>query len=165
MPLTHEKDHIEFTKTTDIVVCDPCYIFTHRIPKLQSAWSDMCSEWFPWDPQGERSVPCANHASRGTITYEGIDILYSSTAYGDGTYKITETRFPYHITNGKNHIAVDAGMICILAKSDLLKINPDIDLELCVQVREFIGMVESTGKGFTGDLEVITDGTDEEDES
>ena len=88
--LTNDIVSIMFMQPTDLVVCDPCYIFDHRIPELDKAWQDICEEWYPSGSENERYG--APHAPKGTIIYKDTKCLYTNTAYGDGTYTVHKVR-------------------------------------------------------------------------
>lgn len=148
MNYTNNTTRLKFTQPTDLLVCDPCYIFDGSMPKLSRVWTKLCEEWFQKD---------ALHTNRGTIIYEGVNMLYTSTAYGDGIYYAQCT---YKMVN--NHIPVDAGLICVVSQEDAYKINPDFDFAEYLRIRDFVGTIEATGKGFIGDLLVNTDYSEEE---
>lgn len=157
MTNTHPIFSVTYDEPTDLIVCDPCYVITHTIPKLDRLWQKLCDEWYPAELSGKPS----NTANRGIIRYDNTSILYSSTAHGDGTYHVSSCAFDY-----KGSIGVDAGMICVMKLEDAIKINPKImELENIITiVRGFKGLIESTGEGFTRGLTVnTTDDTEEED--
>jgi hypothetical protein len=134
----------------DVIITDPCYFIKDEI------WSALCSQ--VWFDNGKNT----SFTDRGTIYYNGATILYSSTAYGDGSYNVTEVDGIKHSSFG-----VDAGMMAIVTREDLEKIcNEDFEIDtLCAYVEDFHGIVDADGDGnFTGNLEVCTDGSNEEED-
>jgi hypothetical protein len=134
----------------DVIITDPCYFIKDEI------WSALCGEaWF----DNGKNTPFTDG---GTLYYNGATILYSSTAHGDGSYDVTEVDGIRHSSFG-----VDAGMMAIVTREDLEKIsNEDFAIDtLCAYVEDFHGTVDADGDGnFTGNLEVWTDGSKEEDD-
>jgi hypothetical protein len=57
----------------------------------------------------------------------GAKMLYTSTAYGDGSY-IIYTSFNFKKDHA-HYAGVDAGMLCVISVEDALLINPDFDIE------------------------------------
>lgn len=159
--ITNNVRTITFDEPTDIIVCDPCYIFTHEVPELHKAWQEMCEEWHPESDDPVNTRKHSENADGGTIEYEDAKVLYTSTAYGDGTYKITHCPFD---AERVDDIGVDAGMLCVAKLSDVNRIYPDFDIELACVIRGFKGTINSTGEGFDGDIILPTDGSDEEEE-
>lgn len=157
--LTDDIVSLMFMQPTDLVVCDPCYIFDHRIPELDKAWQDMCGEWYP--EGAENADYSAPHATMGIIVYKGTKCLYTSTAHGDGTYRVDNVR---HGEIVKNSIPVDAGMICVISQTDLHKINPKFKYEDYCRIKNFTGLIISTGTGFREGLVVNTNDMEDDDE-
>jgi len=137
----------------DIIVTDPCYFIQEDL------WDKICNEWFK--PENKKN----DLFNRGILLFEdGIKVLYSSTAFGDGTY---------HVNNlsgksvHKNETGVDSGMIAVINVSDVQKLNPgfNIDDKFYPRINGFRGLVTSDGKGnFVGDIEVYTNDEIEEDD-
>jgi hypothetical protein len=129
-----------------LVITDPCYYIPDDI------WQGLCDDvWF----DNGKSTAFTNN---GTIYIGGIKILYSSTANGDGTYRVEGCT---GIT--QNEFGVDAGMMAIITLEDFEKLsNEDLAAGLYAVVEDFDGSVLATSTGnFAGDLEVITDGSNE----
>lgn len=148
------KTSLSFAEPTDIFVCDPCYIL--QTPRRDDIWKAVCDLWFSgedseWNPSGVGS-------DLGAILHDDSEILYSSTAYGDGIYSISF--LTEGTISGENIVGVDSGTICVVKLKDALRILPTLNLALGVVVKDFKGIVTATGKGFEGDLLVITDDSD-----
>lgn len=132
----------------NIVITDPCYIMPEDV------WIDLCDgAWF----DNRRST---DFTEGGTIYFNGAKILYSSTAHGDGGYKISAAS----LIDDKGEIKqssfdVDSGTMCVIALEDYKKItNESPSASTCAIVNGFYGEVEADGAGnFIGDLEIYTD--------
>lgn len=132
-----------------IVITDPCYFINDEI------WQALCSEvWF----DNHKSTPLTDG---GTIYIGNIKILYSSTAHGDGCYKVTEVEGIL-----QDEFGVDAGIMAVITQEDYERLsNDELTVGLYAVVEDFDGTVTADSDGnFTGDLTVLTDGTDELDE-
>lgn len=133
----------------DVVICDPCYLFRDDQDEI---WQQAITEMYA-DPDSEL-------VSRGTMKIGDMEILYSSTAYGDGVFNIGETR------TGIPHlkpVGVDAGMVCVVALKDIWQFNPSFDYKSYSIIEGFNGIVEATGRGFIGDITLDTDDEEEDD--
>ena len=94
-----------------------------------------------------------NHAKSngriaGTLTYNDITFLVTSTAYGDGMYRVTS-----QLEKEGGYIGVDAGLICFVSKSDIeKKMNVDLSKRHdCMLIKNFSGGMRVDGKGnFSG---------------
>lgn len=134
-----KQDSITFEKPTDILIVDPCYI----CKKPKSFWSKFCDKMF--SQQGRN----LGVDEIGLLEFKGANILYSSTAYGDGVYPVSTS-----FKKEGDECAVDAGMLCVLSLEDAKKIgaNEEDWDELGVIVREYVGTIEADGNGnFNGD--------------
>ena len=76
-------------------VGDPCYVY----PKKE--WSKFCNT-IPYDNHG-------NFDNFFTTTYNDIPFFVTSTAYGDGCYKLTKNGSPV-----VGELGVDAGLLSII---------------------------------------------------
>ena len=128
-----------------LVITDPCYYIPDEI------WQGLCDEvWF----ENGKSTPFTN---AGTIYIGSVKVLYSSTAHGDGSYRVEGCT-----GIAQNEFGVDAGMMAVITMADFEKIsNEDTKNSLYAVVEDFDGTITADGEGnFDGDLEVITDGSD-----
>lgn len=132
--------------TGDIIVTDPCYF----IPK--DVWGELLDAWFPTNEGNEFS-------NQGIIEFKnGVKVLYTGTAYGDGTYPVYVQRSNGELVHNE-YTGVDAGMVAIISVDDVRKLNPrfDVDNEDYPRVNDFDGVIKADGNGnFIGDLEVNT---------
>jgi len=98
------------------------------------------------------------HRDTGVITFEdGIKILYSNTANGDGEYPVYPGRNGKSVHN--NTTGVDAGMIAVISVEDVQKLNPEFDVndKWYPRINDFNGTIQADENGnFIGDLEVDT---------
>ena len=92
----------------NIVVTDPCYFMPEEV------WDALCEKiWFPegiTDPLSEG----------GTIYYDGATILYSSTAHGDGGYRVNEAH------SGNDEFGVDSGTMCVITQKHFKLISDEV---------------------------------------
>lgn len=153
------KEHsITFDKPTDILVIDPCYVCTHSKPDLDKFWSEFCEKMFS-DKGTSLGVD-----NTGVLEFRGAKMLYSGTAYGDGSYPVRSS-----LEQKGNEAGVDAGMLCVLSLEDAKKINPDESdwNDSGVIVRGYAGTIEADRQGnFEGDnsFSVDTEGSNDEEE-
>ena len=122
------ESKISFPKGTKVLFTDPCYIFSHSISKeMDQAWGDMCYEMF----SNEGREKDLNNS--GTIELDGVKVMYSGTAHGDGYYSVN-TKLP----KGGNGVGVDAGLICVCDYEEALKIhnNPNYIMGEVVELVE-----------------------------
>jgi hypothetical protein len=134
----------------DIVITDPCYFISDSI------WQKLCEIWFNED--GTASP----YAEAGTIYIDGKPILYSSTAHGDGAYRVTGVPRVKHPEFG-----VDSGTMAIVSLEDFEALTNDkIQPGLHALVLDFDGNVCADEEGnFVGDLEVNTSAWGEDEDT
>lgn len=144
---------------------DPCYFFDNDNSVNSEMWSEFCSMMYPNGEDGELS-------DQGTLVVDGHEVLYMSTAWGDGSYHAS--------AGGKSaDCGVDAGMLALVPMELVRKMNPDPEKlkrveELGLVLENFSGTVEAevgerkgwsrSGFSWTGDLTCVTDWSDQEDE-
>ena len=122
----------------DYVIMDPCYLFPDE---LDDVWQKMC--------------PKFTDTGKMQVIHQGkvLDIVYTNTAYGDGSYKVQGTN---------KEIPVDAGMFAAIPLEQVMKwreiTNPE-DMDDAAIVKGVNGWVDLDGNGnMTGDgFSVITD--------
>jgi hypothetical protein len=141
---------ISFSSPTDIVLCDPCYIFDYKI--LDKEWQEIVKQMY----SSEKIL-----ANTGIIEFAGAKILYTSTKHGDGTY-------PVHCDIniiGNTAIGVDAGLICICSLEDTLKVNPDFNAEdMGAVIKGYTGTVTTQDFNIEGDKGLLIDTHMEEED-
>jgi hypothetical protein len=131
-----------------VVITDPCYFFPENV------WTALCDCWFD---STQSSTPFTD---AGTIYYEGTKVLYSSTAFGDGGYRVSQASYG-EIT--QSDFGVDAGMMAVITLADYEKLTDETpDKGLYAIVEDFSGEVTADGHGnFEGDITVLTDDSDQ----
>jgi hypothetical protein len=130
-----------------IVVTDPCYFLPEEV------WDTLCDQ--AWFPDGKQT-PLADG---GTIFYKGAVILYSGTSQGDGSYVVKEA------ASKTDEFGVDSGTMCVALIEDVKLFQKDtLTPGLYAIVEDFAGDVHFENGNFKGDLTVITDGSDTEEE-
>jgi hypothetical protein len=138
----------------DIIVTDPCYFIPDDI------WQELIRKF--WYPDGRNASETAH---QGTIYIDDtIKILYTSTAYGDGEYRVDNNSGQCVHTH---FTGVDAGMIAIITVADAQKLNPEFDVNdnRYPRINGFTGGIEADGEGnFDGDIIVDTQPTREDEE-
>jgi hypothetical protein len=144
----------------DLYIGDCCYFFTDK--RHPGLWGEFCDLMFPGGKDGP-----ATDSGVATITLDNgfeFEFIYTSTAYGDGTYDVSGSG------NFKD-FGVDAGMYCSVRTSDLRKFDPDFKpAENGVVIESFEGTVSVGGRegwmsgSGTNGFEVDTSGEQEQDE-
>ena len=99
---------LAFKSGTSITFTDPCYVFDYKQKDYDEAWSDMCNQMFKEGTKDEGLLEV--HLDDGTV----VNILFTGTRHGDGYYGVDSI---------PGRFGVDAGLICVLATADMLKIN------------------------------------------
>jgi hypothetical protein len=150
---------IYFDKPTTILVIDPCYIYDYTKKELDKFWGEFCDLMFS-DKGKEAKIDRV-----GTLEHKEAKMLYSGTAYGDGSYPVKS-----NCEQEGEYAGVDAGMLCVISLEDAKKINPDTDhyLDLAVVIHDFEGNINADGDGdFEGDkcFSVVTGDLEDDDDS
>lgn len=143
MVSTEKQQYFEGT----IVVTDPCYVLPAEV------WEVLCSHvWFPEETKSP-------FASGGTISYKGTTFLYGGTAHGDGSYTVKEA------DSKTDEFGVDSGLMCVALIEDVKLFQKNVLTPgLYAIVEDFAGDVQYSNNNFTGDLSVITDGSDSKED-
>jgi hypothetical protein len=116
-------------KTSDILCIDPCYLFK------DGAWEKICEV-----VDAHRKE---NAYLFGTILFDGVEFLFTQTAYGDGAYKLKSNKK----TKGYC-IGVDSGLICFVPKFAVER-KMKIDLSSInnwMVIEDFTGELRVDGK-------------------
>jgi hypothetical protein len=142
--VTDEMEH-EY-EDADLVITDPCYFIPDEV------WRALCSEKVWFAKESEFGI-----RDRGTIHYNGVQILYSSTTHGDGSYSVVNCSDVIH-----KHFGVDSGMMCVVPLKFFESFGCKIERDLHALVEKFNGNIYVQGGNFAGDLEVWTDSPEEE---
>jgi hypothetical protein len=144
------------------VVIDPCYVYGDDT----KFWDEFCEFCFPTKQE---------HRDPVFVNRDGVRFITWSTKYGDGEYPV----FDYVMVGNDGratamrklvgNAGVDAGCLALIPfhkdfelKSDYENMKVE-DLGVIVEVNETFMPEFKDGNGFFGNIEVITDNTDEED--
>jgi hypothetical protein len=134
----HPIRTFEATEPTDVLLCDPCYLFKNEGDD-EIAWDDFCAIMF------HNQFPFPGYVNgpnkdEGILHYKGAKIYYMGTAHGDGCYQV-------HYSGYKqgHECGVDAGMLCAVTVEDAKKLNPNID-NLGVILHQFRGYIDIDGE-------------------
>ena len=143
----------------DVLFTDPCYIFDNDTQ--DDIWQEFVGHMFSKEGK-EKELD-----TEGTMTYgypgdPELIILYTSTAHGDGEYKL------YYKGSEIGSLPVDAGMISAIPLELAKKFSGQTEAELSnlgVIVKAFNGHVQVGDYGIhgSGGLSVVTDGSDEDE--
>ena len=167
---------MRFPQGVKILVTDPCYWFNNKkegiLEKLpEDVWSVFCDLMFP-DDYGKLPSSMALH-SYGQATFttaEGrkIVFLYTSTANGDGSYRVTSNHRLKEVS-GDGYIGVDAGMYAVVLLDDAKAINPkgfngdDFGCGVVFETLQEI-TVDVDGEDMDGDIHCVTGHNSDDDD-
>lgn len=135
----------------DILIIDPCYIDG----KLEESWSQFCDKLQDFHGYKRRT--------KNICELDGdVKMLVVDTAFGDGCYLVKKTGSKSLEMEG-DECGVDVGMLCVISLEHAKKINPNVDTESGVVIRNYSGTVYAEGDGNINsyEFEVITDGSDD----
>lgn len=164
---------MNFKKGDVVLVTDPCYWFSEKDKEIGfDLWCEFCDMMFPENyselPKEEKLY---DYCFVKYVNSDGeeTEFLFTSTAYGDGSY-ICEWGDSTKGLRGGN-VSVDSGSFAVVLLSSAKKFEKfgayDESLEsVHGSVFEFYkdGVVYVDGSNMTGAIECYTDGSDEEED-
>ena len=164
---------MSFPAGTKVLVTDPCYWFDNKEEGIlanlsEDVWSAFCNLMDDYSLPSNQSFGSYGKAIFTTKEGRKIEFLYTSTAHGDGSYRVACNHRLSQVS-GDGYIGVDAGMFGIVLLDDAKAIHPKgfkgdkFGCGVVFETKQEI-TVDVDGEDMEGDISCVTGYDEEEDD-